>query len=123
MAFPADKTVLDPLGPRLRALPVLKTIALTSMIGAFFVGYFFTLKHPIFPARTMPVIFVDRWIGFHPAALGLYLTLWIYLSWAPALIADPGELGRYCVAAVAVGAAGLGIFLLFPTAVPPSGVD
>ncbi|MFI5337104.1 MAG: phosphatase PAP2 family protein, partial [Opitutales bacterium] len=49
----------------------------------------------------------------------LYLSLWFYVSLAPALLIDRRELVSYGLAAVGLSAVGLGVFLLWPTAVPP----
>ncbi|SDS12950.1 PAP2 superfamily protein [Opitutus sp. GAS368] len=96
-----------------------------TMLGltAFFAAYFWVLRHPQFPVTLMPLTTVDRWIGFQPAALPLYLSLWFYVSLAPALLVDRRELASYGLACVALSVAGLGIFLLWPTAVPPPDVD
>ncbi len=71
----------------------------------------------------MPLTAVDRLIGFRPAALPLYLSLWFYVSLAPALLIVRRELVSYSLAAIGLSAIGLGIFLLWPTAVPRPDVD
>jgi hypothetical protein len=92
-------------------------------MAAFFIAYFWVLRHPVGLLTVMPLTAVDRFIGFQPAALPVYLSLWLYVSLAPALVTDRRELISYGVAAVALSALGLGIFLLWPTVVPPPGVD
>lgn len=89
----------------------------------FFAVYFWVLNHPQFPVTIIPFTAVDRWLGFQPAALPLYLSLWFYVSLAPALIIDRRELWSMGVAWVALSAVGLGIFLFWPTTVPPSDID
>jgi membrane-associated phospholipid phosphatase len=71
----------------------------------------------------MPLIAADRLIAFRPEALPLYLSLWIYVSLAPALLVDRRELVSYGVAAVGLSVIGLGIFLFWPTAVPVPAID
>ena len=93
-----------------------------GMTGFFFV-YFWVLDHPLSAVTLMPLTAVDRWIGFQPAALPLYLSLWFYVSLAPALLVDRHELLSYGLAALALSVTGLGLFLLWPTAVPPPDVD
>jgi membrane-associated phospholipid phosphatase len=93
-------------------------IGTTLGMTAFFVVYFWVLNHPLSPTTTMPLVAVDRWVGFHPAALPLYLSLWLYVSLAPALLTDRRELASYGVATIVLGLIGLAIFLLWPTAVP-----
>jgi len=102
---------------------------LTKMTGtmavmtAFFIVYFWLLNHARFPVTTVPRIFIDRMVDFHPAALPLYISLWIYVPLAPALLVDRREMASYCVAAVALSLAGFAVFILWPTAVPKPEVD
>ena len=111
---------LRQLGPRLRTLWGWKLTGTTVGMTVFFVVYFRLLHHPLFPLTIMPLTAVDRWIEFRPAALVLYASLWFYVSLAPALLVDRRELVSYGLAAVVLSAIGLGIFLLWPTAVPAS---
>ena len=60
---------------------------------------------------------MDRLVGFHPWSLGFYLSLWFYVSLAPALLVVRRELVSYAVAAVGLSVAGLGIFYVWPTTV------
>jgi len=89
----------------------------------FFVVYFWVLEHPLAPVTIMPLTAVDHWIGFQPAALPLYLSLWIYVSLAPALVINRRELVSFGLAWVSLSVIGLGIFLRWPTAVLQPGVD
>jgi membrane-associated phospholipid phosphatase len=89
----------------------------------FFAAYFWILRHPAFPPVIMPLTAIDRWIGFFPAALIFYLSLWFYVSLAPALLTDLGQLQRYLTGTVVLAAIGLGIFFLWPTTTAPSPVD
>lgn len=92
-----------------------KMIGTTLVMTGFFAAYFWVLKHPLFPVTTMPLTVVDRLIGFRPEALPLYLSLWLYVSLAPALLIDRRELVSYALAAVGLSVIGLAIFLLWPT--------
>ena len=100
-----------------------KMLGTTLGMTAFFVVYFRLLRHPVYPITVMPFTAVDRLIGFQPAALPVYLSLWFYVSLAPALLIVRRELAIYALGAVALSAMGLGIFYGWPTAVPPSEVD
>ena len=93
-----------------------------GMIG-FFLVYFWLLRHPQFPVTIMPLTGIDRLVPFWPATLPLYLSLWFYVSLAPALILDRRELISFGLAAVALSAVGLGIFFFWPTAVPVPDVE
>jgi membrane-associated phospholipid phosphatase len=114
---------LHQLGPRLRAMWRAKFIGTTVGMTVFFIVYFWLLNHPFFPITIMPLTAVDRLIGFCPEALLLYLSLWIYVSLAPALLTDRRELVSYGLAAIVLSVIGLGIFLFWPTAVPKSALD
>jgi membrane-associated phospholipid phosphatase len=110
-------------GSRLRVFWVPKMLGTTLGMTGFFVAYFWVLSHPHGAVTMMPLTFIDRLIAFQPASLPLYLSLWIYVSLAPALVIDGRELLSYGVAAAALSVLGLGIFILWPTAVPPADVD
>ena len=94
-----------------------KLIGTALIMTAFFVAYFWVLKHPFFPVTTMPFTAVDRLIGFQPGALPIYLSLWFYVSLAPALLMNRREIISYGVVTVGMSVIGLGIFLLWPTTV------
>ncbi len=107
---------------RLAALWPLKFIGLTVGMTAFFAAYFWLLGHPARPPVIMPLTALDRAIPFQPAALPLYLSLWVYVSLAPSLMLTRGELVCYGRAALLLSLVGLGIFYFWPTAVPAPAV-
>lgn len=98
----------------------LKMAGTTAIMWGFFAAYFYLLNHPAHPVATMPLLAVDRWLPFQPAALILYVSLWFYVALAPALLTSRRELWSYAAATIAMGAIGLGIFWRWPTAVPVS---
>lgn len=112
-----------PVGARLFLWWPAKMLGTTLGMTAFFAAYFWVLRHPHFPVTEMPLTVVDRLVGFFPEALPLYLSLWLYVSLAPALLIDRRELVSYGLAALALSVFGLGIFFFWPTAVPPSALD
>lgn len=101
----------------------IKLVGTSLGMMVFFTVYFWVLNHPQFPVTIIPFTAVDRWIGFQPAALPLYFSLWLYVSLAPALVIDRRELWSMAVAWVALSAVGLGIFFFWPTAVPAPDID
>ncbi len=105
-------------GPRLGALWPWKLVGLTGGMTLFFLVYFWVLHHPMRAPVMIPLTAVDVWVRFTPAALPLYLSLWVYISLAPALIADPDRLLAWFFAAFKLGAGGLVLFYVFPTVVP-----
>jgi membrane-associated phospholipid phosphatase len=110
-------------GSRMRVLWLTKMTGTITLMTAFFVVYFWLLNHPRFPTTTIPPIFIDRMVAFRPEALPLYISLWIYVLLAPALLKDRRELWSYGAAAAALSVVGFGIFILWPTAVPKPGID
>jgi len=111
------------LRKRLKSHWCLKTAAMTLFTLAFFCGYFLLLNHPVFPVTVMPLTRLDRWIGFQPGALALYVSLWIYVPLAPGLLTDKRELVAYYWAMFGLALAGLAIFFFWPTAIPRQEVD
>ena len=108
---------------RLRSVWVGKMLATSLGIGGFFVAYFWVLNHPQFTVTVMPLIWLDRMVDFRPEALPVYLSLWLYVSIAPALLKTGHELLMYALAAFALATTGLAIFVLFPTTVPEFAID
>ncbi len=102
---------------------VLKGFGITVFISLFFVAYFYLLKNPAYPITLMPIIGLDRLIGFQPLALPVYLSIWVYVSLPQALLATRRELYVYATAMAATCLAGLTVFYFWPTAVPPANID
>ena len=118
-----DTGWLRPAGVRVLTWWPVKMTGTALGMMLFFSVYFWVLRHPLAPSTLMPLTAVDRWIGFQPAALPLYLSLWLYVSLAPALVVNRRELVSFGLAWVALSVIGLGIFLLWPTAVRQTEVD
>ncbi|MFI4941244.1 MAG: phosphatase PAP2 family protein [Burkholderiales bacterium] len=108
---------------RMKSHLFLKTFGITLFMSAFFTGYFYLLNNPVFPVTVMPVTALDIAVGFKPATLFLYASLWLYVSLPPALQATRGELIYYGWAVGGLCVAGLSCFLLWPTAVPSANID
>ena len=66
---------------------VLKSIGTMLFISLFFGAYFYLLKHPAYPTTVMPTTLLDRLIGFQPLALPMYVSLCVYVSLPPTLLA------------------------------------
>ena len=102
---------------------LLKSIGTPLLIGLFFGAYFYLLKQPAYPTTVMPITLLDRLIGFQPLALPLYLSLWVYVSLPPALLATRRELYGYGMAMAGTCLAALIVFYFWPTAVPAADID
>lgn len=98
-------------------------VGTTAFMSAFFVGYFVTLKSPLFPVTTIPTTALDRWIAFHPESLLLYVSLWVYVALPPALLRQKREVFAYGTAAGVVSIVGLGIFFFLPTTIARPEID
>jgi membrane-associated phospholipid phosphatase len=101
----------------------LKGFGTTIYIGVFFAAYFYLLKNPAYPITVMPITWLDKLISFQPLAMPLYVSLWVYVSLAPALLATRRELYAYALAMTATCIAALVIFYFWPTAVPVADID
>jgi len=101
----------------------LKMFGITAFFAVFFAAYFATLKYPRFPVAQMPTIALDRLVGFHPSALILYVSLWIYAPLVPMLLVEKRNLVAYGWAVGALSLAGLAVFFFWPTSIPRPDVD
>jgi membrane-associated phospholipid phosphatase len=101
----------------------LKSIGTMLFISLFFGAYFYLLKAPPYPATVMPITLLDHLIGFQPLALPLYISLWVYVSLPPALLATRRELYGYALAMAGTCLAGLIVFYFWPTVVPAADID
>lgn len=98
-------------------------LATTLGISAFFVAYFWVLHYPQSAVTTMPLTALDRLIPVDPRALPLYLSLWFYVSIAPALLRNSRELAYYGLGTFVLSAVGLMVFLIWPTMTPDFGIE
>jgi len=117
-SHPSDFAWTSRAWERIRVLWLAKMIGSLVCMTLFFAVYFLLLNFPRFPVSTVPRIFVDRLVPFQPGSLPLYVSLWVYVLLAPALLPDRRALWSYLAAVVALSVVGFGIFLIWPTAVP-----
>lgn len=101
----------------------LKALGTAAFMVVFFHAYFYLLDHPAGAVTVMPETALDRWIGFQPWALPIYLSLWVYVSLPVALMLSPREIVAYGVRIGGLCLAGLGVFYLWPTKVPAFPLD
>jgi membrane-associated phospholipid phosphatase len=108
---------------RVCRLFLVKLVGITAVITLFFMGYFHVLRHPANPVTVMPLTALDRLIPFQPSMLLPYLSLWLYVGFAPGLQLTVRQLAAYTVWATGLCVTGLGLFYVWPTAVPPLDVQ
>lgn len=101
----------------------LKTIGIPLFIALFFTAYLYLLKHPAYPTTIMPFTALDSWFSYQPLAMPLYVSLWVYVSLPPGLLATRRELSVYAAGMSATCLIGLVIFYFWPTAVPLAHID
>lgn len=101
----------------------LKCAGTTAFMWIFFIGYFHVLRNPAYAVTEMPLTALDHMVGFAPAALIAYVSLWIYVGIAPALLAGLRELIAYGCWIAGLCLAGLACFYFWPTAVPARTID
>jgi hypothetical protein len=89
----------------------------------FFWGYLSILRAPLTRPMEMPLIWLDRWVGFSPAAFPIYVSLWVYVSLPPALMGSFRALASFGAWVGALSLLCLMIFWVWPTAVPVSDMD
>lgn len=94
-----------------------------GFILLFFWAYQHVLRNPGLAVVTMPVTVFDSWVAFCPESFWLYASLWLYTSLPPALTRSWRELIGYGAAIFLVCAIGVGIFAVYPTAVPMFDID
>ncbi len=111
------------IGLRMRRHFLVKLFGTTAAVWVFFIGYFWLLRHPVYPVVVMPLTALDHLIPFQPVTLFAYLSLWLYVGVAPGLQMTFRELLAYGVWAGALCLTGLALFYFFPTAVPPLTID
>ncbi len=105
-----------------RYLPV-KFFGISAFMWVFFLGYFHTLRNPVYPVFEMPMTALDGLIAFQPHAMLAYVSLWLYVGFAPGLLLTLKELIAYGLWAAALCITGLAIFYFWPTSVPPRSMD
>lgn len=102
---------------------LLKAAGTTLFITLFFCAYFWVMDNPNTTPFTVPTTPIDDLIPFSIAALPIYLSLWLYVSLAPALLNSLRALLGYGLWITLMCLACLLIFWFFPTATPPAEID
>lgn len=101
----------------------LKVVGTSVFMSVFFVGYFHLLRNPVQTVTQMPLLALDRMVGFQAPALAAYASLWFYVGIAPGLLSSIRELVAYGFWIGGLCIAGLSCFYFWPTAIPPQALD
>ena len=114
---------LRQIASRLVYLMPLKAVGTAAFMVLFFWAYFGVLRSPLSPATEMPLTVLDAWIPVTRLAFPVYASLWVYVSLPAALLKEFRPLILFGLWMAALCLFSLGIFWLFPTSVPPAGID
>lgn len=101
----------------------LKALGTMAFMLIFFWAYFAILRQPSGTPLLMPRTAIDALIPVSVAAFPVYAALWFYVSLPPALLRTFRQLAGFTLWISLLCLSCLGIFWLFPTAVPPAEVD
>lgn len=108
---------------RIKSHWLLTMLGTAGYIALFMVGYFWLLRHPMFPVTVIPLTSLDRLISFQPWSVVLYASLWLYISLVPMLLHSLRELLFYLREVTFLSLAGFAIFFFWPTAIPKPDID
>lgn len=100
-----------------------KLFGITGFMLVFFYGYFYLLKRPAYAVRIVPNTWLDSIVSFEPAALFIYLSLWVYVSLPPALMLTRKDIFDYGARIGALCCAGFVVFYFWPSAIAPADID
>lgn len=109
------------LARRLQAQLGAKIAVWLGLAVGICVPYFGLQRVSWLPLREVPVTPLDRWIGFDPAWIGVYLSIALLVPLAPLLATQRDELVRYAMGLALLCAGCFAAFLLFPVAGPRPG--
>lgn len=120
---PAGAVFVSRLLGRIASRWLFKMLATVGCIALFFYAYFWVMRNPLSAVTTMPTLWLDELVGFHPQAFPLYASLWVYIALGTALAKEFRELALFGLASLGISVAGFAAFMLLPTRVPDFGID
>ena len=108
---------------RFRVLWQLKGVGTTLFMALFFWAYFTVLESPQRTPVVMPTTFLDEWVQLLPWSYAVYISLWVYVSIPPALMANLRALLFFGAWVSAMCLFCLALFWWFPTQTPIFDID
>ncbi|MGQ3004352.1 MAG: phosphatase PAP2 family protein, partial [Hydrogenophaga sp.] len=123
MPTPTERAWYRQLLSRFVTLWYLKAFGTMAFMVLFFQAYFWVLHHPMAEPLMMPTLVVDDWVPFLPGAFYAYVSLWVYVSLAPALLPNLRDLLLYGLWVGALCVFCLALFWLAPTQTPLTDID
>jgi len=106
------------IAARMRAELSLKLQLSPGLTLFFCVPYFALQAMPVFDVRTLPLTLIDRAVGFTPAWVWVYQSVYLLIAGVPWLAVDRDTLLRYARGFVLLSTLGFGCFLFVPIAAP-----
>ncbi|OGP06374.1 MAG: hypothetical protein A2Z91_04445 [Deltaproteobacteria bacterium GWA2_38_16] len=91
----------------------IKIILTFSFLFAF--GYGFTNRFPVFTPKTLPICWVDTFLGFHPWTIWIYISDYLLIFLPAILISDISAMKRLIKGFLVDFAVHFPIFFFFPT--------
>lgn len=101
----------------------IKAVGTCLFMCVFFWFYFLILRLHNGQAYEVPLTWLDRWVVFTPYSLPVYISLWVYVSLAPAFLNRLRTLINFGTWIALMCMACLVFFWMVPTRVPEFGVD
>ncbi len=98
--------------------PFFRFKMIVALSACFAVGYGYTNHFPIFTPRQLSVTSVDRFFGFHPWTLWIYLSDYILIFLPAILVTNIHVMKRLLKAYLINFAIHFPIFFFFPTTLP-----
>jgi membrane-associated phospholipid phosphatase len=114
---------LQGLARRIGTHWVVKMLGTTAGISGFFILYFWVMRSTGGQAVVVPATAIDQWFDVHQLALVPYVSLWFYVSLAPALSANLAALRNYVLGSAVMAGVGLATFWFYPTTTPVMDVN
>jgi len=106
---------LATLPVRIRAQWRLKVLLSVAVSVLFCVPYMLIGHHPLMPAHTLPLNWLDRAIGFHPLEwVWIYQSVYVPINVIPWLSERREDLRRYVIGFVTLSLISFTVFILYP---------
>ncbi len=94
-------------------------LALYGVLSLAFCVPYFVIQHwPVFHIHSMPLLWLDRWIGFDPRWIYVYQSVYLLIPLTPWLATDRQHLWRYAKSFLLLCGSSFLIWVVFPIAAP-----
>lgn len=108
---------------RLVALWRIKLLLLIGLTLVFTVPYVYLAHNALFPARILPMTWIDQAAGFDPQWVWIYQSVYLLTASLPWLADERAHLKRYLIGFATLAAVSFAIFVFLPTRCPRSDLE